>query len=62
MTCHYIYIYILAAAVSTATTINNNNNDDNNFEITGQGETIQTTELLTSARILRRVLDTSGDL
>ena len=33
-----------------------------NLEITGRAETIQTTALLRSARILRRVLDTRGDL
>ena len=32
------------------------------FEITGWFETVQTTALLRSARILRRVLETSGDL
>ena len=32
------------------------------FEIIGQVETIQTTTLLRSARILRRVLETRGDL
>ena len=32
------------------------------LEITGRVETIQTTALLRSARILRRVLDTWGDL
>ena len=33
-----------------------------NFEIGGQVETIQTTALLRTARILRRVLETWGDL
>ena len=32
------------------------------LEITGRGETIQTTALLRSSRILRRVLETWGDL
>ena len=33
-----------------------------NLEVGGRGETIQTTALLKTARILRRVLKTSGDL
>ena len=33
-----------------------------NLEIGGQLETIQTTALLRTARILRRVLETCGDL
>ena len=32
------------------------------LEITGQAETIQTTALLRSARIMRRVMETLGDL
>ena len=32
------------------------------LEVVGRGETIQTTALLRTARILRRVLETWGDL
>ena len=33
-----------------------------NFEIRGRAETVKTTELFRSARVLRRVLETRGDL
>ena len=54
-----------AASTNSIQPVNNNNNNNNNkglkdVEVGGRVETIQT--LLRTARILRRVLETCGDM
>ena len=53
-------IPVVIGALSTATKGLVQRQED--LEVTGRVETIQTTALLRSARILRRVLETWGDL
>ena len=55
-------VTIIPIVIGTLGTVTKSMKGVEDLEIRGRLETIQTTTLLRSARILKRILDTSGDL